>query len=106
MLPTCNFHFKGHSQSNKFRGDDKDGNPFDRTGYFKTWTMVGRAKHIAVPTLVINGIDEFASGDAVKPFIDEIPDVKLITLEGTTHSPHLERKEAYMQVVRDFFTAP
>ena len=69
------------------------------------WTMVGRAKNIAVPTLVINGIDEFASGDAVKPFMDEIPDVRLVTLEGTSHSPHLERKEKYMAVVGEFLTA-
>ena len=70
------------------------------------WTMVGRAKFIAVPTLVINGIDEFASGDAVKPFLDEIPEVTLVTLKGTTHSPHFERKEEYMKVVADFLIAP
>jgi pimeloyl-ACP methyl ester carboxylesterase len=91
-------------KSNDFRGDDVDGNPFERTGYFKTWTMAGRAKAIAVPTLVINGIDEFASGDALKPFLDEIPNVRLTTLEGTTHSPHFERKEEYMRIVGSFLT--
>jgi pimeloyl-ACP methyl ester carboxylesterase len=90
------------SKSNEFRGDDVDGNPFEMTRYFKTWTMVDRAKNIAVPTLVINGIDEFASGDAVKPFVDEISDVRLVTLEGTSHSPHVERKEDYMRIVGDF----
>lgn len=64
--------------------------------------MEGRAKDIAVSTLAINGIDEFASGDAVKPFLDEIADVRLVTLEGTTHNPHIERKEEYMRVVGDF----
>jgi len=64
--------------------------------------MVGRAKNITVPTLVINGIDEFASGDAVKPFMEEISDVRLITLEGTSHSPHVEKKEEYMRIVGDF----
>jgi pimeloyl-ACP methyl ester carboxylesterase len=89
------------------RGDDgKDGNPFEGSGYMEKWTMVGRAKNIAVPTLVINGIDEYASGDAVKPFLDEIPDVRLVTIEGTTHSPFFERKEEYMKVVGDFLTSP
>jgi L-proline amide hydrolase len=54
---------------------------------------------------VINGIDEFASGDAVKPFLDEIPNVRLTMLEGTTHSPHFERKEEYMRIVGSFLTA-
>lgn len=92
------------SVSNKLRGDDKDGNPFESTGYFKTWTMAGRAKNITVPTLLINGINEFASGEAIKPFLDEIPDVRLIMLDGTTHSPHFERKEEYMRIVRNFLT--
>lgn len=70
------------------------------------WTMESKANMIEVPTLVINGIDEFASGDAVKPFVDEIPDVRLITMEGTTHSPNLEKKEEYMRIVGDFLTAP
>ncbi|KAL5325014.1 hypothetical protein ACEPPN_006136 [Leptodophora sp. 'Broadleaf-Isolate-01'] len=83
-------------------GDDNDGNPFECTGFFKKWSMEGRAKDIAVSTLAINGIDEFASGDAVKPFLDEIADVRLVTLEGTTHNPHIERKEEYMRVVGDF----
>ncbi|KAK0105390.1 hypothetical protein ONS95_004235 [Cadophora gregata] len=30
-------------------GDHKDGNPFVATGFFATWSMVGRAKNIAVP---------------------------------------------------------
>jgi L-proline amide hydrolase len=70
------------------------------------WNMEGKANMIEVPTLVINGIDEYASGDAVKPFVDEIPDVKLITIQGTTHSPHLEKKEEYMKIVGKFLTAP
>jgi hypothetical protein len=41
-----------------------------------SWTMEGKANMIQVPTLVINGIEEFASGDAVKPFLDEIPNVR------------------------------
>lgn len=68
--------------------------------------MEGKANMIQVPTLIINGIDEFASGDAVKAFIDEIPDVRLITMEGTTHSPNYEKKEEYMEIVGSFLAAP
>lgn len=72
----------------------------------KNWSMVGKAKHINVPTLVINGEGEYASGDAVKPFLEEIPDVRIMTLPGTTHSPHFEEKETYFRVVGEFLTAP
>lgn len=68
----------------------------------KTWDTGEESKNINVPTLVINGIKEFASGDAVKPFLDNIPDVRLVTLEGTTHSPNFERKERYMDAVAGF----
>lgn len=72
----------------------------------KSWSMVGKAKDIAVQTLLINGVREFASGDAMKPFLEEIPDVRLVTLQGTTHSPHLEDKGRYFKVVGDFLTDP
>jgi pimeloyl-ACP methyl ester carboxylesterase len=84
------------------RGDNKNGNPFEATGYFETWTMTGRAKNVAVPTLVIIGVNEVASGDAAKPFLEEIPDVRLVKLDGTTHSPHLESKDKYMETVALF----
>jgi L-proline amide hydrolase len=67
--------------------------------------MVGRAKNIAVPTLLINGVNEVASGEAVKPFVDEVPNLKYVTLEGTTHSPHHERTDDYMKILGDFLTA-
>ena len=68
--------------------------------------MEGKAITIEARTLLINGIDEFASGDAVKPFLDEIPDARLVTIEGTSHSPHLEKKNEYMEIVGKFFTGP
>lgn len=72
----------------------------------RRWSIVGRAKDINVQTLLINGIEEYASGDAVRPFLEEIPDVRLVTLKGTSHSPHLEDKGAYFKAVRDFLEAP
>ncbi|CAG8956337.1 hypothetical protein HYFRA_00003717 [Hymenoscyphus fraxineus] len=79
-----------------------DNSFWESSGYMKDWDTAEDAKNIDVPTIVINGIKEFASGDAVKPFLDHIPDVRLVTLEGTTHSPHVEAKERYMKVVADF----
>lgn len=67
---------------------------------------MGKAKNINVPTLVVNGIGEYASGAAVKPFLEEIPDVRIMTLPGTTHSPHFEDKETYFRVVGEFLAGP
>jgi pimeloyl-ACP methyl ester carboxylesterase len=90
----------------EYSGEDTTGNPFTCSGYMASWSMEGKAKTITVPTLVINGIEEFASGDAVKVFLDEIPDVRLVTLEGTSHSPHVEKKAEYIKTVGEFLTAP
>ncbi|TVY84388.1 L-amino acid amidase, partial [Lachnellula suecica] len=85
-------------------GENVKGNPFKSSGYMAKFTMEGKANLIEVPTLVINGFDEFASGDAVKMFVDEVPDMRLVTIEGTTHSPHFEKKEEYMKIVGEFLT--
>ncbi|KAF8852237.1 hypothetical protein BDZ45DRAFT_749840 [Acephala macrosclerotiorum] len=37
-------------------------------GPMKGWSMIGQAKNISVPTLLINGNKEIASDAAVKPF--------------------------------------
>jgi L-proline amide hydrolase len=67
--------------------------------------MVGKAKRINVPTLVIVGVNELASGEGARPFIDEIPDVELVILEGTTHSPHAEDPERYFEALREFLSS-
>jgi len=82
-------------------GDD---GPWGATpgSYMASWDTSEDVKNIEVPTLVINGVGEVASGNAVRPFLEGIPDVRGITLEGTTHSPNLEDKERYMKVVGEF----
>ena len=88
------------------RGDDVNGNSFKSAGYMASWSMKGKAHMIDAPTLLIIGIDEFASGDAVKVFVDEVSNVRLVELEGTTHSPHVEKKEEYMKIVGEFLAMP
>lgn len=68
----------------------------------KNWTAVEAAKGIAVPTLVINGVNEGASDAAVKPFVDGIKNVKWVKLENSTHCPIFEEKENYLKVVSEF----
>jgi len=66
------------------------------------WDTSEEVKSINVPTLVINGVEESASGEVVQPFLDNIPDVRLVTFENSSHCPHLEERERYMEVVGEF----
>jgi pimeloyl-ACP methyl ester carboxylesterase len=54
-------------------------------------------KNIAVPTLVINGVNEGASDEAIKPFLEMIPVVKWVQLKDSTHCPHWEDRDKYIQ---------
>lgn len=55
-----------------------------------------------MPTLVINGVDEGADDIAIKPFLDNIPDVKWVKFEKSTHCPHFEEREKYIKVVGEW----
>ncbi|KUJ13707.1 proline iminopeptidase [Mollisia scopiformis] len=69
------------------------------TGSMVSWTAVPVIKNILVPTLVINGIDEGASDEAIAPFVEGIHDVKWVKLHNSTHMPHWEEKDNYLQIV-------
>jgi L-proline amide hydrolase len=75
---------------------------FERKGYMQHWDTSEECKRIVVKTLVINGVGEQASGPAVQPFLDNIPDVRFRTFERGTHCPHLEERGEYMEVVGEF----
>ncbi len=75
---------------------------FSVTGGMKNWSAVEASKGIEVPTIVINGKNEGASDEAVKPFVDGIKNVKWIKLEDSTHTPMYETKEKYFKIVGDW----
>jgi len=45
---------------------------------------------------------DIAQDFVVKPFFDEIPKVKWVTLEASSHTPFLEEPARYMQIVGEF----
>ncbi|KUJ21574.1 proline-specific peptidase [Mollisia scopiformis] len=77
---------------------------FKYDGALAEWSMIGEAKKIQVPTLLINGNKEIASDKAVTPFWKDIRKVKWVKMMNSTHSPHLEEKERYMEIVGEFLT--
>jgi pimeloyl-ACP methyl ester carboxylesterase len=68
----------------------------------KDWTSIGRLHLIHVPTLLINGRKDIAQDFVVEPYFEEIPKVKWITLENSTHTPFFEERERYFQLIADF----
>ncbi|KAE8446253.1 hypothetical protein EG329_012339 [Mollisiaceae sp. DMI_Dod_QoI] len=77
---------------------------FKSVGNLENWSMIGEAKNIQIPTLLINGNKEIASDKAVAPFWREIPKVKWVKMMNSTHAPHLEERERYIEIVGDFLT--
>lgn len=74
------------------------------TGSGADWTAIPVIKNIIVPTLVLNGVNEGASDKAIAPFVDGIPDVTWVKLSNSTHMPHWEEREHYMQVIGEWLT--
>jgi proline-specific peptidase len=77
-------------------------NEFTVVGRLKGWDRTPRLGEIRVPTLILVG-----RYDEVVPSCSEtlhrgIPGSELHVFEESSHTPHLEEEEAYMQVVGSF----
>lgn len=75
---------------------------FKCTGSLRDWSMIGKARKIEVPTLLINGEKEIVSDECLGPFWREISKVKWVKFANSTHGPWLEEKERFNRVVGEF----
>lgn len=75
---------------------------FHVVGSLTDWTVEQRLPRVTVPTLVISGVYDEATPLAVKPFLDRIPDVRWELFEHSSHMPHVEEPERYLDVVEAF----
>ena len=69
------------------------------TGSLKDWSMVEDASKIEVPTLLLNGAYDEAADSTVMPFFKAIPKVKWFTFAESSHTPHWEEREKYIEAV-------
>lgn len=79
---------------------------FTVTGSLKTWDIRPELHNINVPTLLTNGVYDGASDAAVSPTFQAVSKVKWVTFSKSSHMPHWEERERYMQIVGDFLQAP
>lgn len=75
---------------------------FHVIGTLRTWSVVDEVPRIAVPTLVVTGAHDEATPATVAPFVDGIPDVRWEVFADSSHMPHVEEEDRYLQVVGDF----
>jgi L-proline amide hydrolase len=78
---------------------------FHVIGTLRTWSVVDEVHAIEVPTLVVRGAHDEATQATVQPFLDAIPDVRLEVFDDSSHMPHVEEEERYLQVVGAFLDA-
>ncbi|WP_279582455.1 alpha/beta fold hydrolase [Fodinicola feengrottensis] len=55
-----------------------------------------------MPTQLISGRYDEATPAAVQPYADRIPDVSWKIFENSSHMPHVEEREPYMELVAAF----
>lgn len=77
-------------------------NMLSPTGALRNWSIVEELHNIEAQTLVNLGELEGAQQIASQPFIDNIPSVESVVVEGAAHMTHLDQPDKYHQIVQSF----
>lgn len=75
---------------------------FHVIGTMKDWTIEDRLHRIAVPTLVISGAHDEATPLVTRPLVENIPDVRWVLFEHSSHMPHVEEEPLCLATVSEF----
>ncbi len=78
---------------------------FNATGTLRDWDITGRLGEIDVPTLVLSGRYDEATPRVVQPIADGIAGAEWVVFEESSHMPHVEEAERYLQTVERFLHA-
>ncbi|NAZ82653.1 proline iminopeptidase-family hydrolase [Kineococcus sp. R8] len=77
-------------------------NEFHVVGTLRDWSVVDRLPAVDVATLVVNGRHDEATDACVAPFVERIPGARWVRFEESSHMPHVEERERYLDVVGRF----
>lgn len=77
---------------------------FHVIGTLKTWDITARLHEINVPTLLLSGRYDEATPIIVETVHRSIAGSEWIIFENSSHMPHVEETEAYLQVLNRFLT--
>jgi L-proline amide hydrolase len=73
-------------------------------GTLKTWDITDRLHEITVPTLLLSGRYDEATPSIVETIHRNIPGSEWIIFESSSHMPHVEETDLYLQVLDRFLT--
>jgi L-proline amide hydrolase len=75
---------------------------FHVVGSIRDWQAKDRLESIDVPTLVVSGRYDEATPALQETLVNGIPSCEAVLFEESSHMPHVEERERYMQVVGDW----
>ena len=77
---------------------------FHVIGTLKTWDITDHLHEIKVPTLLLSGRYDEATPIIVETIHQSIPGSEWIIFENSSHMPHVEETNLYVQVLNRFLT--
>jgi L-proline amide hydrolase len=77
---------------------------FHVIGTLKNWDIVSRLGEIRIPTLVIGGLYDEATPAITETVQRGIPGSERIIFENSSHMPHVEETQRYLQVLEQFLS--
>ncbi len=75
---------------------------FTATGTLAGYDCTHRLPEISVPTLFTCGAHDEATPATTRFYKDLVPGAELVVLEDSSHMPHLEETERYLEAIGDF----
>jgi L-proline amide hydrolase len=75
---------------------------FHVIGSIRDWQSKDRLSEIGVPTLLVSGRHDEATPALQETLRDGIAGAEWVVFEDSSHMPHVEERERYMQVVGDW----
>ena len=75
---------------------------FHVVGSIRDWQSKDRLGQISVPTLLVSGRHDEATPALQQVLLDGIADAEWVCFEESSHMPHVEERDRYMQVVGDW----
>jgi L-proline amide hydrolase len=75
---------------------------FHVIGTLREWSAVDRVLDVVAPTLLVSGAHDEATPATMQPFMDAIPDVRWEIFAESSHMPHVEEEDRFLDVVGDF----
>jgi L-proline amide hydrolase len=75
---------------------------FHCIGSLKTWDITDRLHEIDVPTLLVSGRHDEATPHIVEQIHERIPGAQWRLFDDSSHMPHVEEPEAFLEAVEGF----